>query len=51
MRVENPRYTNKALHSAFFKAAEQLGMPANNDFNDWSHDHVRQGAERCGGWG
>lgn len=43
MRVENPRYTNKALHSAFFKAAEQLGMPANNDFNDWSHDHEGYG--------
>lgn len=41
MRVENPRYTNKQLHTAFFKAAEEVGLTPNSDFNDWSHDHVR----------
>jgi choline dehydrogenase-like flavoprotein len=41
MHVENPRYHNKQLHGAFFAAAEQMGLPANPDFNDWSHDHVR----------
>jgi choline dehydrogenase-like flavoprotein len=39
MHVENPRYHNKQLHGAFFAAAEQMGLPANPDFNDWSHDH------------
>ncbi len=36
MHVENPRYQN-SLHDLFFKAAEQKGLKANSDFNDWSH--------------
>ena len=36
MHVENPRYQN-SLHSVFFEAAEQKGLKANPDFNDWSH--------------
>lgn len=48
MHVENPRYTNKQLHGAFFAAAEEMGLPANPDFNDWSHDHVRRPA--CCRW-
>nr|7AV4_AAA Chain AAA, Fatty acid photodecarboxylase, chloroplastic [Chlorella variabilis] len=43
MRVENPRYTNKQLHTAFFKAAEEVGLTPNSDFNDWSHDHAGYG--------
>ncbi len=39
MAVENPRYHNK-LHDVFFDAAAQIGLPANDDFNDWSHSQV-----------
>ncbi|KAI7844723.1 hypothetical protein COHA_001810 [Chlorella ohadii] len=39
MRVENPRYTNDKLHSAFFASAQQLGLPRNSDFNNWDQDH------------
>lgn len=35
MEVENARYMNP-LTKMFFKACEQAGMPANEDFNDWS---------------
>lgn len=40
--MENPRYTH-VLHDVFFQAAQQQGLPANNDFNDWSHDQVGAG--------
>ena len=36
------RYTNGKLHSAFFAAAQQLGLPRNSDFNNWDQDHVRR---------
>lgn len=36
MQVENTRYMNP-LTKLFFKACNQAGMPANEDFNDWSH--------------
>nr|WGL47427.1 fatty acid photodecarboxylase [Chlorella sorokiniana] len=39
MRVENPRYTNEKLHSAFFASAQQMGLPRNSDFNNWDQDH------------
>lgn len=39
MRVENPRYTNP-LHDRFFEAAEQAGIPANGNFNNWGHTQV-----------
>ena len=35
LMVENPRYHN-FLHEKFFKAAEEFGLPANGDFNDWA---------------
>lgn len=35
MNVENPRYSSK-LHEEFFGSAAAIGLPANNDFNDWS---------------
>lgn len=34
------RYTNDKLHSAFYAAAQQLGLPPNPDFNNWDQDHV-----------
>jgi len=36
MHVEDPRYENK-MHDVFFNAAAEQGLPANDDFNDWSH--------------
>ncbi|PNW75136.1 hypothetical protein CHLRE_12g514200v5 [Chlamydomonas reinhardtii] len=36
MNTEQPRYEN-VLHDEFFKAAAATGLPANPDFNDWSH--------------
>lgn len=44
--VENPRYTNPKLHSAFFEATKQAGIAANPDFNDWSREQVRRAPER-----
>lgn len=35
MQVENARYMNP-LTKMFFAACEQAGLPANEDFNDWS---------------
>jgi choline dehydrogenase-like flavoprotein len=40
--VETPRYHNY-LHDVFFKAASELGIPANPDFNDWRHDQSGHG--------
>ena len=40
MRVENPRYENE-MHGIFFKAAEQVGIPKNDNFNDWGRSQVR----------
>lgn len=39
MHVEDPRYENK-MHDVFFNAAAEQGLPANDDFNDWSHPQV-----------
>lgn len=39
LAVENPRYEHN-LHDTFFKAAAAHGLPANDDFNSWSHDQV-----------
>jgi choline dehydrogenase len=39
MRVENPRYENP-LHDRFFEAAEQAGIPRNDNFNNWGHSQV-----------
>lgn len=39
MNTEQPRYEN-VLHDEFFKAAAATGLPANPDFNDWSHPQV-----------
>ncbi len=39
MRVEDPRYTNP-LHDLFFEAAQQAGIPPNDNFNDWGHSQV-----------
>ena len=39
MRVENPRYTNP-LHDLFFEAAQQAGIPENDNFNDWGQSQV-----------
>ena len=39
MNVEDPRYRSK-LHDAFFEAAAQTGLPANDDFNDWSRPQL-----------
>jgi choline dehydrogenase-like flavoprotein len=47
LSVENPRYHHR-LHDVFFQAAQQHGIPANTDFNDWSRDQVRA---RAGGRG
>lgn len=44
MHVEDPRYENK-MHDVFFRAAAESGLPANEDFNDWSHSQVRQGRD------
>ena len=46
MHVENPRYHN-SLHDLFFKAAEQKGLKANPDFNDWSHPQARRSSPPC----
>lgn len=42
LKVENPRYKN-ILHDVFFRAAEEYGLPANGDFNDWRHPQVGYG--------
>lgn len=42
MRVENPRYYNY-LHDVFFKAAQEGGLQANPDFNDWRHAQAGYG--------
>lgn len=39
MRVEDPRYRSR-LHDAFFEAAAQKGLEANDDFNDWSRPQL-----------
>ena len=39
MRVENPRYENP-LHGMFFEAAEQAGIPRNDNFNNWGHSQA-----------
>ena len=40
MHVESPRYQNP-MHSEFFKAAAEIGIPQNPNFNDWGHSQVR----------
>ncbi|KAK9805156.1 hypothetical protein WJX72_002610 [[Myrmecia] bisecta] len=47
MHVENPRYENK-LHDVFFQAAEQQGLSANQDFNDWNHPQAGYGEFQAG---
>eukprot|EP00884_Botryococcus_braunii_P020619 jgi/Botrbrau1/7240/Bobra.0021s0023.1 len=42
MHVEQPRYHNR-LHDHFFEACKEAGIPANPDFNDWSHPQVGYG--------
>ena len=42
MNVEDPRYRSK-LHDAFFEAAAQRGLKANDDFNDWSRSQLGYG--------
>ncbi len=39
MCVEQPRYENP-LHEEFFRACQAVGLPANNDFNNWSTPQV-----------
>ena len=46
MHVESPRYHNK-LHDVFFEAAQQYGLEANPDFNDWSHSQVGAMSLNC----
>ena len=40
MHVENPRYQNE-MHDIFFQAAQELGMPKNDNFNDWGQKQVQ----------
>ena len=42
MKVEDPRYRSR-LHDAFFEAAAQKGLEANDDFNDWSRPQLGYG--------
>ncbi|CAL8465624.1 g5160 [Coccomyxa elongata] len=39
MRVENPRYNNP-LHDVFFQAAQQAGIPENDNFNNWGRSQA-----------
>lgn len=53
MKVESPRYDNP-LHEEFFRAAQAAGLPANDDFNDWSRSQEGYGEYQVGGgaaWG
>ncbi|GMH38701.1 hypothetical protein BSKO_06585 [Bryopsis sp. KO-2023] len=42
MSVEDPRYSNR-LFENFFRAAEEVGLKENKDFNDWRHSQEGYG--------
>ena len=49
MHVESPRYENK-LHDAFFRGAQEAGIPRNRNFNDWGHAQVRAEGKLSEAW-
>ena len=49
MHVESPRYENK-LHAAFFRGAQEAGIPRNSNFNDWGHAQVRAEGNLSEAW-
>lgn len=50
MSTEQPRYQN-VLHEEFFRSAEQAGLKANPDFNDWSRPQDGYGEFQVRGGG